>query len=280
MAITMKLNYSIHEVAKQANLPQSKIAKAKALEEAGVYFGSDMQKILLIWKNLKVGHIHFKPDLLKHIIDGKLGSHSIKIFGIPFGQQVDHVYETVFDGVDNDVYPVDVPDTSPYEDDAAMLEAIDGNGLTNKDLKKYVLESLGSTVPGTTTNAKVDILPVDDKSKTVPLRDATKLYQPVMGTDESSRYFAIALGADANVAVRIKQNNRISFRIEGADLSPYFTQLQGAGFTKGNKGHWSIHMDCGDDELTKKAVGSLIFATGIEFNELAMNVLKLKGKGH
>lgn len=113
----------------------------------------------------------------------------------------------------------------------------------------------------------------------VPLIAATLLYHPVKGSDGSSTYHVVALGDGIAAALRIRNNLKISLRLEGAKLSEYSKEAVLVGFGAPSGEHVSIHLDAKDDVLAKKTVGSLLFATGIPFTKLATDVLYLRGKG-
>ena len=102
------------------------------------------------------------------------------------------------------------------------------------------------------------------------LREATQLLQPVRGTDSSSTYFVVALSEAIKAAVRIK-NNRVSFRIDGDFTQEIIDSMVVAGFTPSNKGHYSMHLDCVDAEMARKTVGSLLFSSGIPFDQATTN---------
>jgi len=56
---------------------------------------------------------------------------------------------------------------------------------------------------------------LDLKAAPVPLKDATKLLQPVTGTSGGSIYHVNASGLNCTGAARIKSNNEVALRDEG-----------------------------------------------------------------
>jgi len=116
------------------------------------------------------------------------------------------------------------------------------------------------------------------KSPKVRLRDATTMYQPVYGTDSSSTYYCIGLSENLCVGVRVKDNFRISFRVEGS-IAKYQNELAGAGLSV-NSEHASVHMDCGDMIMAQKAIGALLLSLGVNLTTPIPQVKLLIGKGN
>lgn len=168
--------------------------------------------------------------------------------------------------------------------------------LIKNEFKKGVLEAHGVAVAkkmfiyeGTDEDggevtasyeAEDSICTVAELSDTpVPLSEATKLRQPVKGSDSKSVYFCIALGEGINMAVRVKANHRVSIRCEGEDIADYSQVLKEAGLGKAGDQHWSLHLDAQNKALVRKTVGSLLFATGISWKAIMPDVAQLIGEG-
>ena len=110
------------------------------------------------------------------------------------------------------------------------------------------------------------------------LKDATVLYQPVRGSDTHSTYFAVALTDDLKIAVRIKSHASISIRAEG-NLNKYLTRLVGAGFSKTQDTHCSVHLAAESDDLARRTIGAVVMGTGIQFAQLATDLTPIWGVG-
>lgn len=111
-------------------------------------------------------------------------------------------------------------------------------------------------------------LPFDQaKMKTAPLtklRDATQMYQPVLGTSAGSRYYLVAANKDLRVAARYMPH-KLSVRIEGPGFSKYVPEIKKAGIeVHGAKGYASIHLDVGSDPtMANKTLGAILLGLGI-----------------
>lgn len=129
-----------------------------------------------------------------------------------------------------------------------------------------------------------EVFPVS-KMKTenpVPLMQATKLYQPVMGTSPGSRYFFVAASKDFKIAVRVK-GKQMSMRFEG-NLKPYKQKLMEAGlveFKSSPNGteYLSVHLECGDFHGATKAIGALLLGINAQMVTPMPNLSVLQGKG-
>lgn len=100
------------------------------------------------------------------------------------------------------------------------------------------------------------------KAARVPLSAAEKMYQPVFGTDEGSRYYAIGFTPELAVAVRIK-SNRVSFRVEPREGGQLTKEQQDiltrAGLNcAGDRA--SIHLEGHDSLKRERIVGALMIA--------------------
>ena len=94
----------------------------------------------------------------------------------------------------------------------------------------------------------------------VELRNATKMYQPVKGTSNGSRYFVVGLHDECKVAARIKPGNDLSIRIEGnlVDSCPTFRKnLESVGFGLQST-HASFHRTGGHPFFCDMSVGAVL----------------------
>lgn len=162
-------------------------------------------------------------------------------------------------------------DSSPeVPADPTVMGVDTGNELTGKPLGELLKEKF----PEHTGNGHA-----------VPLPDATKLHQPVLGTSPGSVYHTIAMNDDVKIAARIRSNNNVAVR---AVIIPHPNSkvaqkakkaLLAAGLEKKpDGGHFSIHLDPDSPLLAKKCVGAILFATGLDL-AVSTEIDKLLGAG-
>lgn len=123
----------------------------------------------------------------------------------------------------------------------------------------------------------------------VSLADAEHLHQPVHGTSTGSRYYAVALGDDVKVAVRIKNRNDISIRaVCNKHPNSKEGQAAKAGFLRaclqkseqtGAK-HWSLHLKPEGDDfvMAHRCIGSTLAAMGLQFYAVSGYLVGLQEK--
>ena len=125
----------------------------------------------------------------------------------------------------------------------------------------------------------------DLKATPVPLKEASKLNQPVCGTSGGSIYHVIAIGKDCVVAARIRANNEIAIR---AEIIPHHATTEAqkvksgllfAGLDKKNGGHYSLHLDPEDFAMVKRSIGSTIMAMSIPFWGVSTDLNAIQGAG-
>jgi hypothetical protein len=109
----------------------------------------------------------------------------------------------------------------------------------------------------------------------IPLRQATKLYQPVKGTSEGSRYFMVAGSEDLRVAVRWHAGS-LSIRAEGPGFSKWAVGLTALGF-KNNKDYASVHLTPGNVLMARKTLGALLLGMGIPMKTQFPDMKKVIG---
>lgn len=125
----------------------------------------------------------------------------------------------------------------------------------------------------------------DMNASPVPLKEATKLNQPVCGTSGGSIYHVIALGESCVVAARIKSNNEIAIRAEvlvpanSTEGQKARSGLKFAGLDQKPAGHWSLHLEPEDFGMVKRSLGSTLMAMSIHFDGVTTNLHPLQGVG-
>jgi hypothetical protein len=98
----------------------------------------------------------------------------------------------------------------------------------------------------------------------VKLRNATKMYQLVGGSEGTSRYVVVAMTDDLKIAAR-HRNSMLSMRVEGPGLTKHKARLTNAGFSKFGPDYASVHLaTSGDKLLAAKALGAVLL--GLQLN--------------
>jgi hypothetical protein len=170
-------------------------------------------------------------------------------------------------------------DTSKAVISKALTEAVD------KAISHAAADALLAEV---TTQAEEDDTPkmevpgvVSDFDMTemtpVKLAHATSMYQPVLGTSDSSRYHVVALSDELKVAARVK-GTQVSIRVEG-NIASHAKTLEAIGLTINGTTHASIHGDGGDHVMVCKMVGAVIAVLPVDVQTPVPNVARLIGKG-
>ncbi len=111
----------------------------------------------------------------------------------------------------------------------------------------------------------------------VKLIDATKLYQPVHGTGQGSRYFVVGLAEGLAVAARILPSltvpYKLSIRVEGYDFKKYNTVLNELGYNVNfDIKYASVHVDCPSQTAARMALAAMVFGIGVDFVTPAPNL--------
>jgi len=156
---------------------------------------------------------------------------------------------------------------------------VDGEGHTETHDFTKVMEDMKMTQQ-TVYNVELDL-----KATPVPLKEATKLNQPVCGTSGGSIYHVVAIGQNCVVAARIRSNNEIALRAElrckpnSEDGMKVKSGLQFAGLEKKNGGHFSLHLEPEDFAMVKRSIGSTIMAMSIPFWGVSTDLHVLHGVG-
>lgn len=117
----------------------------------------------------------------------------------------------------------------------------------------------------------------------VKLEDAEALYQPVSSTSQGSTYYCVGIARDSNnefikFAARRKDQS-LSIRVEGK-VKKHKDVLVAAGFNEEYiaKGYTSVHFHGVDDLMAQRALGAVLFGTGLKFDTLMPDVSKIGGE--
>ena len=166
--------------------------------------------------------------------------------------------------------------------DAEGVQPVTAPELPNDELKAGILDKLPPLKPAESKEEpgwKVFDLSKLTTATPVKLRDATMLYQPVMGTSGGSRYFLVAANKDVRVAARIK-GMALSVRIEGPNWQKYVSNMKSCGIDKIAKDYASIHLEAGSDYvMASKTLGSILMGLGIPFDTPIPDLKVIADKG-
>ncbi len=113
---------------------------------------------------------------------------------------------------------------------------------------------------------------------TVPLGEATQMYQPVKGSSGSSRYFLVGGNDELRIACRY-QGNTLSVRIEGPGYHKNKPRLVACGFTGVNAEYASMHLQVDDAVTAAKALGAILLGLGVKLDTPLPALSPLHNKG-
>jgi hypothetical protein len=139
------------------------------------------------------------------------------------------------------------------------------------------------TMPDTGDYDMAPIFPTDQlkSADTVKLSSATQMYQPVVGTSGSSRYFVVGISDEVKVAARLKGVS-VSIRLEGPALnkSAFRQALKVMGISGGKEGLYaSMHVEAPDTVTAQKVIGSVLSAIPVQWKTPMPSVGHLQGLG-
>jgi hypothetical protein len=117
-----------------------------------------------------------------------------------------------------------------------------------------------------------------DTAVTVPLKSATKMYQPVKATSSGSRYFVIAIADGLKVAARY-QHGKLSVRVEGEYLEKFEPLLSEMDLSGNTKSHMSMHLAASDEQTAGKCIGAILAGLGVPFTTPVPLIKAIAGKG-
>lgn len=133
-------------------------------------------------------------------------------------------------------------------------------GIADANAEDDILEQADSAPKETTIPATAM------KMVKVQLLNATKMYQPVNGTSETSTYHCVGVAGAFKFAARRKGKD-LSIRVEGP-IETWKSKLISAGFNSdyAEKGKYtSVHFSNIDDVTAARALGAVLSGTGLEF---------------
>ena len=164
-----------------------------------------------------------------------------------------------------------------------VSSTMDGKTL-GEILEEHVEEAAADPVSLAQENPEYKSL----KSHIMDLSEAKHLHQAVYGTSTGSRYYVIALGDDARVAVRIRSETDISINIsikaictkapQSAAGQKVTAGFERAALAKAKGGHWSLHLNPTSMVMAERSIGSTLFAMGIPFWAVTGQLSVLAGK--
>lgn len=249
-----------------------------------------------------ISQVPMKIDTVSLAMKNKLG-HTVKaILKDKVLDLITVAYQKYMD-VENDVYKAVMEKyygpNGTYNKIAAIKEyrKLTGSSLkVSKDTVEVWISMCVGNVPGNMA-PEVNIeeiklhsmttypVELDLKATPVPLKEAQKLNQPVLGTSSGSIYHVIAIGQSCVVAARIKKNNEIAIRAEvrvhanSTEGQKARSGLKFAGLKQNPAGHFSLHLEPEDFAMVKRSIGSTLFAMSIPFWGTCTDLGLLQGVG-
>lgn len=112
----------------------------------------------------------------------------------------------------------------------------------------------------------------------VKLADADRMYQPVFGTTDGSRYFVVAGSSSVKVAARYRDTT-LSIRIEGKVAPSVIHAAKASGFKSASDGHLSVHFEVPDPAVAAKTLGAVVASLGVPFDTQVPQMSRIAGKG-
>ncbi len=185
-------------------------------------------------------------------------------------------------------------DAGSIFDDDKPVTAEQSQAQTAKDLEEDIDDPSIFNEPGVPSTEdeleEADSAPAEEinlihpedalKLDQVQLAQATKLYQPVNGTSETSTYHCVGLAGDFKFAARRKGKD-LSIRVEGP-IAKWKTQLITAGFNSeyAEAGKYtSVHFSNIDDVTAARALGAVLAGTGLKFQSPLPSLDLIEGAG-
>lgn len=100
----------------------------------------------------------------------------------------------------------------------------------------------------------------------VKLIEATQPGQRVFGSSSGSIYTCIGITEPASLKLAVRyEDSQLSFRVEGTLTTGVVSTLQQHGFEM-KAGYASMHLGCGNMGHARRAIGAVLFGTGIDYS--------------
>jgi len=295
MAILIKSDVTVADLAQLFGIgPSSSVfEKVNDLIAMGVEVKCAPMSIAFVNKSgMVLGKAPIKLDSLKLVQQHKLAPNSVEILRVSLIKAIETAHKSLklssmygagssehvkWDDVDTQKGKNMDYDAFFEQADKLKDEKAPSVVETFAPLKKSPNHPMFVEHPNTKKTDSVEYAELTDAK--VSLTAATKLHQPVLGTNDDSKYYCIALHDDFNVAVRIKSDKTVSIRAEGEPdkISKYDTNMHQAGLAVGSPKHYSIHLNVSDGVTACKCIGAVLFAMGIQFKGITTRVGKLVG---
>lgn len=262
MALTMMTNdkKQVYTACKVLHLKAATIGLALDIDKH-CEIKSHADEVLVTYGELIMGTIPLGLSVWHKILEGKMTSDSAKSLVSGLVAQSVHDIHSMLDTV----LATEMAQTGGSDDPDFTPVSVAGAMYMGPAAPKQV-----TYIPS--TYAEITDTPC-------ALGDATALRQPVRGSDSTSVYFCVAIGTGVNLGVRIKPNLKASIRVEGPKIQDYVLQLANAGLSAAGSGHYSTHLEGKNKELVRKTIGSLLYATGIQWTAVMTDIDQLIGEG-
>lgn len=275
MGVTLKMKKDGYEVLKSLNIESGLITEALS---AGVLVVVNPTQIKFMSGFKTLASVQYKNGTLALVGKGALGSASlgylqkqvkmslkkslVAIVGVQKESELAVAVTKVKGG-----FLVGAVDITPPE-----------KGIGYEGTKTGYIYGTKPNISNIPKSAPV-VVPNDIKMmfdyKSVPLKDADTMYQPVQGTSSTSRYFFIGQGGGLKIALRANGHS-LSFRVEG-EIVKHKDILEEAGLMVFEK-HASVHLSVTDKQLAQRTAGALLAGLGLHMETPFPNVALIYGK--
>ncbi len=114
----------------------------------------------------------------------------------------------------------------------------------------------------------------------VPLSVAEKMYAPVKGSDDSSRYFVVGISSKVKVAARYR-NNKLSVRVETVEGFPFgnIASALGEAGLKISNAHASQHFEGLSFTQASRTLGAMLMALDVPMQTPLPDLKVIANKG-
>jgi hypothetical protein len=298
MAVILEIDASLQELMSKLGLDAGLISDATA---NGLEVKYTLKGVTIFQNAIHASaDAPIKMGVLQSILNGKLPGGAAKIL---LASQLQKAVKLVLAecgvatkgppflaGQEKQVFSGSVPDKAKATTSAQLEAIFGGKKGASGTPKAQEPKNVAAPIPGVEATAKIGVSPLTQAFKAAAdildavgpkckLLDATKLFQPVQGSDPNSTYFVVALSQSLKIAARMKTNQKISIRVEGEHLDLFQGQLELMGLSGSTDSHYSVHLSCDSSDLARKSVGAIICGIGCDFDAVATNLHKIWGKG-
>lgn len=242
---------------------------ANQLQAAGCTLSIQPKSLSVLHKGSNVASVQINTEALNLLIEGKLAPYSADTLAAKVADLYDKATKTLSD--------VGVLTYSKSHKEGNTVTVTAADAATDLNVPPPPIPASKSAKAG-------NVATVLSSKPKGSLASATGMHQPVPASSAGSVYHTVALGPNVNAAARIKLNGAawsLSLRLEGTGLTAYKTQLKDADINMHKDGYASQHLSGdGGQQMALRALGAMLYATGIPFDALSSTPAALVNQGH